>query len=1168
MSKKRATFVHLHNHTEYSLLDGAIRIEDLAKRAAELGLSALAITDHGNMFGVIPFYREMQKAGVKPIVGAEVYVAPADRKERRIHTEIPEASFHLTLLCRNETGYRNLMKLVSKAFLEGFYYRPRVDHELLAQHHDGLIAMSGCLKGEVNYFLRRDETERAAQAAARYQEIFGHDSFYLEVMRHGYQEQDKIIPGILELSSLLDISIVATNDCHYLRQEDARAHDVLLCIQTGKRESDANRLRMGSDQFFLRSPAEMARVFADIPDALSRTHEIAERCNLLLELERVHFQLPEYRPPDGYADSSAYLAHLAREGAFGRYGQLTTSIEQRLNHELEVICRMGFAGYFLIVKEIVDFARSQGIPVGPGRGSAAGCMVLYCLGITEIDPLRHGLLFERFLIPERVSLPDVDIDFLDSRRQEVIEFIRRRYGEESVAQIITFGTMQARAVVRDVGRVLDVPIAEVDRITKLIPDNCKYIDTALQQVEELQDLVASRSEYQDLWAIARKLEGLNRHASVHASAVVIAPRPLTEFVPLYKPPGGEVCTQYDMYALDAVGLLKLDVLGLRTLTVVEETVRLVRESGHEIDVTRVPLDDQKTFELLRRADTVGVFQLESPGMRDLCRRMQPERLEHIVALIALYRPGPMDLIPQYLARKAGTQPIEYEHRLLEPITKETYGVFIYQEQVIQAAQVLAGYSPGKADLLRRAMGKKKPEEMAAHRDSFVEGCYRQNRIPREKAEHIFDMLAKFAGYGFNKSHAAGYAYLSYITAYLKANYPVEFMAAALTSEIGDSKKLAMFVNETRRSGLTVLGPDVNASGVKFKIENGAIRFGLAGVKNVGETVCEKLVTEREMHGPYRSFFDFLVRNRGIVNRKVVESLIKAGAFDLFDRNRAGLLDSLEWEMTKAASERLQFQELQGNLFGSEPASGPASRPTPGFDMGTLLGYEKEAFGFYFSSHPLEPFRTECEGLGILPINQLVTKKEGTSVSICGVVTAQRIRKSKRDQDYAVVTIEDFDDSVEVWVFSDRLEQYRGRLKPDSLVVVQGTVRFRSGSSERGGVRGVPQVMAERVLLLQECRQYLKTIVLSLKEQDADDALLSRLKEAITAWPGEGTVFLELRSPEGGIRRFRLSEIKVKIDSQLLATLGELLGPRCVRVVGGLPQCNRGRQFPGSRPARS
>lgn len=1168
MSKKRQDFVHLHNHTEYSLLDGAIRVEDLAKQAAEFGMTALAITDHGNMFGIIPFYRAMQEAGVKPIVGAEVYVAPADRRERRIHPDIPEASFHLTLLCRNEAGYYNLMKLVSKAFLEGFYYRPRVDHQLLAEHHDGIIALSGCLKGEVNYFLRRGETERAAQAAARYQEIFGHDNFYLEVMRHGYQEQERIIPGILELSSLLDIPVVATNDCHYLRREDARAHDVLLCIQTGKRESDTNRLRMSSDQLFLRSPADMAEVFADMPEALTRTREIAERCNLLLDLEHVQFKLPEYHPPAGYTDSSAYLAHLAREGALKRYGKMTPAVEQRLNNELDVICRMGFAGYFLIVKEIVDFAKSQGIPVGPGRGSAAGCLVLYCLGITEIDPLRHDLLFERFLIPERVSLPDVDIDFLDARRQEVIDFIRRRYGEDSVAQIITFGTMQARAVVRDVGRVLDVPIAEVDRIAKLIPDNCKYIDTALEQVEELQDLVSSRAEYRDLWAIARKLEGLNRHTSVHASAVVIAPRPLIEYVPLYKPPGGEVCTQYDMYALDAVGLLKLDVLGLRTLTVVEEAVRLVRESGHEIDITKLPLDDRKTFELLRRADTVGVFQLESPGMRDLCRRMQPERLEHIVALIALYRPGPMDLIPQYLARKAGTQPIEYEHRLLEPITKETYGVFIYQEQVIQAAQVLAGYSPGKADLLRRAMGKKKPEEMAAHRDTFVEGCYRQSRIPKEKAEHIFDMLARFAGYGFNKSHAAGYAYLSYITAYLKANYPTEFMAAVLTSEVGDFKKLAKFVSEARRSGLTVLGPDVNASGVKFTIEGRAIRFGLAGIKNVGENACERIVAERQAHGRYKSLFDFLVRNRGTVNRKAVESLIKAGAFDQFDRNRAALLEVLEWEMAKAASERLQFRELQVDLFGGNSGGTSTPKAVPKFDMGMLLSYEKDAFGFYFSSHPLEPFRAECEGLGILPISQLGTKRDGALVSICGIVTAQKFRESRRNQEYAVITIEDFDDSVEVWIFDDRLEKYREVLKPESLVVVQGTVRFRAGGGEMSGAQGVPRVMAERVLPLQQCGQYLKSIMLSLTEQDMDDELLLRLREAIVAQPGDGTVFLELHTQGHRVRRFRMIEMRVRIDNRLVTALRELLGTERVKVAGSLPQSSHSGGVSGSRTRRS
>ncbi|MBM3315499.1 DNA polymerase III subunit alpha, partial [candidate division WOR-3 bacterium] len=747
MTRKNAVdFVHLHNHSEYSLLDGASRIEEVVQLAADQGMPALAITDHGNMFGAVKFYKAAQKAGVKPIVGAEVYVAPADRRERKIHPDVPESSFHLTLLCRDEGGYHNLMRLVSRAYIEGFYYRPRVDHELLAELHQGLIGMSGCLKGEVNYFLRRGDSERAMQAAARYQELLGHDSFYLEVMRNGYQEQERIIPGVMELSSALDIPVVATNDCHYLRRDDAKAHDALVCIQTGKRVSDRNRLRMSSDQLFFRSPAEMAKVFADMPEAVARTREVADRCNLLLDFQHIKFQLPEYRAPEGFADAFAYLRQIAQAGMQRRYGRATPALEERLGHELEVIRRMGFPGYFLVVKEIVDFARSQGIPVGPGRGSAAGCMVLYCLGITDIDPLRHGLLFERFLTTERVTLPDVDIDFSDTRRQEVIDFVRQRYGSDSVAQIITFGTMQARGAVRDVGRVLDVPIGEVDRIAKLIPAN-RELDVARREVGELRELVGSKPEYEELWTIARKLEGLNRHASVHASAVVIAPRPLTEFVPLYKPPDGEVCTQYDMYSLDDIGLLKMDVLGLRTLTVVEEAGRLVRQGGHHFDPDALPFDDRSTFELLQRADTGGVFQLESSGMRDLCRRMLPERIEHIVALIALYRPGPMDLIPQYLGRKAGSQPIEYEHRLLEPIAKETYGILIYQEQVMQAAQALAGYSLGKADLLRRAMGKKKPEEMAAQRDTFIDGCQKYNRIPREKAERIFDLLAKFAGYG-------------------------------------------------------------------------------------------------------------------------------------------------------------------------------------------------------------------------------------------------------------------------------------------------------------------------------------------------------------------------------------------------------------------------------------
>jgi len=1165
-------FVHLHNHTEYSLLDGASSVEAVVKLAAEYRMPALAITDHGNMFGAIKFYKEAQKAGVKPIIGSEMYVAPRSRTERKPDSDVHEASFHLTLLCRNETGYHNLMKLTTKAYLEGFYYRPRIDKELLAEHAEGLIGMSGCLKGEVNHYLRRDDPEHAMQAASEYQQMLGRENFYLEVMRAGFAEQERIIPGIRELSSTLDIPIVATNDCHYLRSDDVRAHDALVCIQTGKKLSDQNRLKISSNELYFRSQQEMARVFADMPNAVHRTCEVADRCNLRLDLEHVRFHLPHFSPPPGFADALSYLKHLTREGLHRRYHRPTPAIEERLTFELDVIARMGFPGYFLVVKDIVDFARSKGIPVGPGRGSAAGCLVLYCLGITDIDPLRYGLLFERFLTTERVSLPDVDIDFSDARRQEVIDYIRQRYGEGSVAQIITFGTMQARAAVRDVGRVLDVPIGDVDRIAKLIPQNMG-LDPALKGVAELRDAVAEKPEYGEMMAIARKVEGLCRHASIHASAVVIAPQPLIELVPLYKAPGEEACTQYDMYSLEAAGLLKMDVLGLRTLTVVEEAVKLVRNKGTSFDAETLPLDDANTFKLLQRADTVGVFQLESAGMRDLCRQMMPDRVEHIIALIALYRPGPMELIPQYLARKAGREAIAYEHPLLESICSETYGIMIYQEQVMQAAQVLAGYSLGKADLLRRAMGKKKPEEMAAQHDVFVEGCEKYNKIPELKAEKIFDLLAKFAGYGFNKSHAAGYAYLSYITAYLKANFPVEFIAATLTSELGDFKKLAKFVNEARRMGIAVLRPDVNSSFVPFTIEGGNVRFGLAGVKNLGTGASEFIVKERQERGPYEDKLDFLVRTKGTVNRKAVESLIKAGAFDSFEPNRTVSLSSLEWEMNKAASERLRFAERQFDMFG-EAEDKPKPVPVK-FDTHELLAYEKDAFGFYFSSHPLEPYRAEYEALGLSTIAQIESMRDGEKASLGGVITGRRTRKDKRDREYAIVTVEDFDGGIEVMVFSDVLEGCRAVLKTDNLVAVQGTVKVRAAAADSPGRgQGVPQFWADRVMLFSDCNRFLNALVVSVPEKEMDDAMLLKLRERLEEHPGGAQVYLNLIRPDGSFREMKLREQRVALSNELIGSLREVFGPDSVRFKGEIPPCVRnGNRFrngnfsKGKQPAK-
>ncbi len=1112
-------------------------------------MPACAITDHGNMFGVVQFHRACREAGVEPIIGAEVYVAPGDRRERKIHADIAESSFHLTLLCRSREGYRNLVKLVSRAYLEGFYYRPRIDKELLREHANGLLGLSGCLKGEVNFHLRRGNVERAMAAAADYQELLGPDNFYLEVMRSGWDEQEKVIPGICELSSALDIPMVATNDCHYLRAEDAKAHDVLVCIQTGKRLNDERRLRMSSDGLYFRSPEEMERLFNDLPGVTRRTREVAERCSLDLDFDTPNFHLPHYDPPAGFADTFDYLRSLAREGLNDRYREVTSGLEQRLEEELEVISTMGFAGYFMVVKDIIDFARKRGIPVGPGRGSAAGSLVLYCLNITDIDPFRYGLLFERFLNTERVTLPDVDIDFADAHRQEVVDYIRERYGEDSVAQTITFGTMQARAVVRDVGRVMDVPIPEVDRMAKLIPQNMK-LEQALAASTELRTMVRSKPEYGELVAVAQKLEGLNRHASIHASAVVIAPEPLIELVPLYRSSDGDVCTQFDMYSLDAVGLLKMDVLGLRTLTVVEEAERLVRETVAGFDTSRLPLDNAKAYELLQRGDTVGVFQLESSGMRDLCRRMRPETIEHIIALIALYRPGPMDLIPTYLARKEGRETIGYEHPLLEPICRETYGIMIYQEQVMQAAQALAGYTLGAADLLRRAMGKKKPKEMAAQHDTFVEGCARANGIARKKAERIFDLLAKFAGYGFNKSHAAGYAYLSYVTAFLKANHPVEFLAATLTSELGDSKKLAKFVGASRRMGLRVRRPDVNRSPVTFSIEENEVRFGLAGIRNLGVGASERIVAERDENGPYESLLDFLTRNRRTVNRKAAESLIKAGAFDSFDENRTRLLLGLEVEMARAGSERLRFLEKQTDLFGDDVEE---EEPDVRFDTHQLLNYEKQAFGFYFSSHPLEPYRAEYRALRLDGSTSLEDRVDGDRVALGGIITARRIRRDRRDREYIVVTLDDFDGAVEIMVFSAQLESCRQFLQTDYLVIVQGQVKKRE--------KGVAQIWAERVMAFEDAARFLHTLVVEIPNDPARDAAIL---EVLRAHPGQATVYLRKKSTAGDVRQFWAKELKVKIDNRLVSELKAVAGPGCVQLAGDLPRVPEPRRRGGSR----
>ncbi len=920
---KHADFVHLHVHSEYSLLDGAARLEKLVQKAKELRFPALALTDHGNLFGAVDFYTACEKAGVKPILGCELYVAPGSRFERSGQDGSYEGASHCTVLVRNKAGYANLMKLVSKAYLEGFYYKPRVDRELLAQHAEGLLVLSGCLNSEVSRLLSAGDEAKARQTAGWYQEVFGKDYYFMEVQSHGLDEQVRVTEGTLGIARAIGAPVCGTNDSHYLEAEHARAHEALLCIQTGTTMADPNRWRFSSNEFYLKSADEMRAVFKDLPEAYRNTVAVAERCNVDLAFGQFH--LPRYRVPDGYTLDS-YLEHLASEGLAKRYGgSPADAVVERLRYELGVVSKMGFSGYFLVVWDFIAYARRQGIAVGPGRGSSAGSLVAYCLEITNVDPIRYGLIFERFLNPERISMPDMDIDFADDRRDEVIRYVVDRYGADRVAHIITFGTMGAKAVIRDVARVLGFSYGDADRIAKLVPSFPLNItlDESLEKSPPLAEQVKRDPRVGELWGVAKALEGCTRHASVHASAVVISDEPLMERVPLYKDPKRpELITGFAMGPIEKLGLLKMDFLGLKTLTVITDAARLVREArGIALDPDALPLDDAKTYQLLTEARTFGVFQLESAGMRDALRRLKPQRIEDIIAMVALYRPGPMDLIEEFVNRKHGRSPIAYEHPLMEQHLQETYGIMVYQEQVMRLAADLAGFTLGEADTLRKAMGTKDRDLMATQREKFVAGC-KVNKIDTRKAERIWDLIEKFAGYGFNKSHAACYGLVAYQTAYLKANYPVEFMAALLTSEMDKTDKIVQYIEECRAMGLRVEPPDVNVSGAQFSVADGAIHFGLAAIKNVGATAIESIVKARTADGPFTSLWDFCVRvDLRLVNRRVGESLIKAGAFDSLEAARAGLLSGLDQAMEAGQRSQRDREEGQASLFEAPGSAG-------------------------------------------------------------------------------------------------------------------------------------------------------------------------------------------------------------------------------------------------------
>lgn len=1108
-------FVHLHLHTKYSLLDGANRIEAIVDEADNYKMPALAITDHGNMYGAIEFYRTAVKKGIKPIIGCEGYIAPKSRLDKKDSYGITNASFHLILLASNHTGYKNLLKLISSAHLEGFYYRPRIDKDLLSRHSEGLIILSSCLKGEIPYRILEGKTNEAVKAAGEYIEIVGKENFFFEIQDNGIHEQIKVNKELIALSKKLDVDVVATGDCHYLKKEDSKAHDILLCIQTGANINNPNRLRFSTDEFYLKSPEEMHKAFAEIPEALINTKKIAERCNVELELGK--FYLPEYNVPEGYS-KEIYLEELVNKGLSERIMQKNSAdihadtYKTRLREELKVINSMGYSGYFLIVWDFISFAKAHSIPVGPGRGSAAGSLVAYCLKITDINPLTHGLLFERFLNAERISMPDIDIDFCMDGRDKVIQYVSDKYGSDHVAQIITFGTMAARAAIRDVGRSLDISYAEVDRVAKLIPEGPSVtIEDSLKSEPKLKELISTDVRIKELIEYATALEGLTRHASTHAAGIVISKEPLTEYVPLARGSNGEVVTQFSMEDIEKVGLVKFDFLGLKTLTVIDRSVKLINQTNSEsekLDIAAVPLNDKATYDLLSSGNTAGIFQLESPGMRDILVKINPDHFDDLVAILALYRPGPLGsgMVDDYIKRCRGLIPVKYETPELKEILKETHGVIVYQEQAMKIANVLAGFSLGEADILRRAMGKKDPETMTKLKTRFVEGA-KQNGTAQKKAEKIFDLIEYFAGYGFNKSHSAAYALITFQTAYLKAHYPVEYMAAVLTCEMGKMDKVTAGIRECKEMGISILPPDVNESAMDFTVSGKAIRFGLVAIKNIGETAIESVIKTRNEFGKYSSIFDFCKRvDLRKVNKRAIESLIKSGAFDTTGTKRSQLLEVLDKAI--AIGSAYQKEKNQVSIFETLEAKG--NSPTgeqfpdiPEWEEHILLKNEKDTIGFYITGHPLARFESKIRRCASTSAKDLANIDDGKDITICGIISEIRTTLTKKGDKMAYVRLEDMEGSVELIIFPELYRSSSALLTLDRPVLTAGTVnKTDSGYKLKASRISDLEDVAERVTSQVDIR--LHSVGLT-----SDD--LNGLKDILMAHNGRCPVYLHLIS---------------------------------------------------------
>ena len=1152
-------FVHLHLHSDYSLLDGACDLEKLVARAKQLQMPAVAVTDHGNIFGAANFYHFAKAAGIKPILGCELYVCKKDD-----HRAPPEGDTynHLTVLVENDEGYRNLVKITSEASLRGFYYKPRISKKFLAEHSQGLIALSGCLKGEVAELLTEGKYAAAKQAAGFFRDIFGKDSFFLEIQDQGLELEHRIHPDLLRLEQETGIPLVATNDSHYLCEDDARAHDVLVCVQTGKTLQDPNRLKFHGNQFFVKSAEEMGRVFKDRPQLLSRTLAIAERCNV--QIGKVKDPFPHFEVPTGFSLDS-YFERITREGFATRLAALreleskgllkkpVSDYEQRLNREIAMIQQMKFSGYFLIVWDFIRYAKEHEIPVGPGRGSAAGSLVSYALAITDIDPLQHELLFERFLNPERVSMPDIDIDFCMNRRAEVIDYVTRKYGREQVAQIITFGTMAAKAAIKDVGRVMDIPYNEVDRIAKMVPTTLNItLDQALNDSPALQAAYDKEPQVKELLDTARKLEGLVRNAGVHAAGVVIASEPLINLVPLHRTKNEEIVTAFDMKAIEKMGLLKMDFLGLTTLTVLTDALRLIEQrQGSRLDLTAISLDDAETYQrVFHRGLTSGVFQFESHGMRDVLRRYQPNSVEDLTALNALYRPGPIQggMIDDFIERKHGRRRVDYELPELEAILKETLGVIVYQEQVMQIANRLAGYSLGEADLLRRAMGKKNPEEMAAQRERFVRGALERG-YPERKVVHIFDLMEQFAGYGFNKSHSAAYALLAYQTAWLKTHYPVEFMAALLTSETGNTDKVVKYINECREMGIAVEAPDINVSDANFTPHGGAIRFGLAAVKNVGHTAIDSILTARKQFGAFRSFFEFCEQvDLRLINKRVLESLIKSGATDRLGA-RAQLMAVLDKAIERAQKTQRDADSGQHGLFGVfqnevQHAVNGALPEVPDWDEHQRLAAEKEVLGFFITGHPLEKYKSKLEDFHALDTEAIAALKHSTGkdeVYAGGVLTGVRSLKSKRGEMYAQAVLEDMSGSVDVLVFPEAFRRLQEKLTLEVPVLVKGGVRIEEGSN--------PKLTVSEITPLEQAQPRLpRALRIHISAEHASERSVDDLHTLFRERRGEAKVLLDVERSGDFMVVMEPDGYNVLPDRTFVARVEELFGRGAVRIV--------------------